>query len=123
MAMSTAELAEQLGTDTKSLRKFLRSHLPKDVQPGQGGRYSFDKAEVTKLTKAYTKWSEGKPEKVEGESKPKSSRSRKKKDEAPAEVIEELDDDDEPTDEDLEALEDLDESIDDIDDLLDEDEE
>lgn len=118
--ITTAEFAEQLGTDTKTLRKFLRKQMSKENQPGQGGRYTFDPAEVKRLTKAWDKWSEGKVDKDEPKEakdasakKPAAKKGKAKK----SEVIEELeeDDDDEPSDDELSELED--ETVEDIEDL------
>jgi hypothetical protein len=124
MALTTKEIADDLGTDSKTLRKFLRSHLPKEDQPGQGGRYAFEKKDLPGLKKAWLKWSESKTDRAEpadAEAKDKKAKSRKgKKAAAPAEVIED-EGDDEPTAEDLSELDD--EDVADIDDLLAEDDE
>lgn len=115
MALTTKEIAEDFGTDGKTLRKFLRSHLPKDAQPGQGGRYAFDKKDLAGLKKAWVKWSENKVDKDEPtEAKTKSRKT--KKSEKPATVTE-VEDDEEPTADELEEL--GDEDVADIDDLLD----
>lgn len=119
MALTTKEVAEELGTDGKTLRKFLRSHLPKDAQPGQGGRYAFDKKDIAGLKKAWVKWSENKVDKDEpAEAKGKKPRASKSK--AKAEPVVEVEDD-EPTDEAIAELDD--EDVADIDDLLDDDSE
>jgi hypothetical protein len=117
MALTTSEIAEDFGTDSKTLRKFLRSHLPKDAQPGQGGRYSFEKKDLPTLKKAWVKWSENKVDKDEpAEASTKTKKAKGKKASKPAEVIE-VEDDDEPSAEDLAELDD--EDVADIDDLLD----
>jgi hypothetical protein len=121
MALTTKDIADEFGTDSKTLRKFLRSHMPKDAQPGQGGRYAFEKKDLAGLKKAWMKWSENKVDKDEptdadAKAPTKTKRSRAKKDEAPAEVDEV--DDDEPDEDALAELED--EDVEDLDDLLDE---
>lgn len=117
--ITTAEFADQLGTDSKTLRKFLRKQMSKENQPGQGGRYTFDASEVKRLTKAWDKWSEGKVDSDEPKDAGKKQQVKStpaKKGKKKPEVIEELEeDDDEPTAEDLDELED--ETIEDIDDL------
>lgn len=112
MAMTTRELADELGTDTKTLRKFLRGHLDKENLPGQGGRYQFEKAEVAALKKAFAAAGAG-------EAKPKAeSKKRKRKsaeDESPeVEAAGELEEE-EPVAEEDEEVEDLDELLGDLD--------
>ena len=121
--LTTAEVAERLETDAKTLRKFFRSDAC-DVEPvGQGRRYVLTAKQADKLKSKFDSWAASKPAR---ETKPASetgkkstpaekaptkrtSRTRNK----PAEVIEEEDDldldldDEEPTDEDLDDLEDL----------------
>lgn len=56
--MTPAELAPELKTDSKTLRKFLRSITPKDEQPGKGGRWAVPatKRDLTKLRKQFADW-------------------------------------------------------------------
>lgn len=59
MAQITAmELANELGTDSRTVRKFLRKITPKDEQPGKGARWSIDgtKRSVNKLRKQFDEW-------------------------------------------------------------------
>jgi hypothetical protein len=116
MALTTKDLADELGTDGKTLRKFLRSHLPKDSQPGQGGRYSFEKKDLASLKKAWLKWSEKRD--AEDVKKPTDKTDKKTKSEktakTPKKAVEEVDD--EPTAAALEEIEDAD--LEDLDDLL-----
>lgn len=51
--LSAKELAVEAKTDQRSMRKFLRSYLPADEQPGQGGRYSFTPKEASKIVAAF----------------------------------------------------------------------
>lgn len=48
--VTVSQLADQLGTDGRRLRAFLRSS---GLAAGKGGRYDFSKAEVAKVTKAW----------------------------------------------------------------------
>lgn len=60
--ITTAELAEALGTDPRTLRKFLRadarSRDAADTLPGKGSRYALDgsKRSITALGKKFAKW-------------------------------------------------------------------
>lgn len=103
--LSAKELAQECGTDPKTVRKFLRDHLSADEQPGQGGRYAFTKKEAKDLVKAYKEWGAGKAAKAETKSK-----SKKKAEEVEDLSDEELEDfeadlDEEPDDDDLEEIE------------------
>lgn len=98
---SAKDLAQECGTDPKTVRKFLRSHLALDEQPGQGGRYNFTKSEVNALVKAYKKWAQPKAEKA-----PKEKKSKKATNDEAIEIDEEVEDfDAEPEDEELDELE------------------
>ena len=121
MALTTKEIAEDFGTDSKTLRKFLRSHLPKDSQPGQGGRYAFETKDLPTLKKAWVKWSETKTDRDEpADAEAKTTKKAKgKKAKTPAAPVVEVEDD-EPTDEAIAELED--EDVEDLDDLLADDE-
>lgn len=56
--LTPTELASEFGTDSKTLRKFLRSVTPRDEQPGKGGRWAVDgtKRNLTKLRKQFNDW-------------------------------------------------------------------
>ena len=62
--LTTKEAAEKLGTDPRSLRKFLRSETVEnggivgEDTPGKGGRYSLEAKEFRSLQKRFTAWSE-----------------------------------------------------------------
>lgn len=58
MSMTPTEFAVQVGSDGKTVRKFLRSITPKEDQPGKGSRWALEdgKAKVTKLTKQFRTW-------------------------------------------------------------------
>ena len=59
--LSAKEVALELGTDARTLRKFLRDTTPAEDQPGQGGRWAFEKKQVKKLKTRFAEWSEAKP--------------------------------------------------------------
>lgn len=54
--MNTKELAIELNTEPKTLRRFLRTVLPKDTQPGRGSRYDFDTDAVAALKDAFASY-------------------------------------------------------------------
>lgn len=56
--MTSSEVAEELGIDAKTLRKFLRSDESPVEPVGQGNRYAIPKQKVRTLAKAYTAWAE-----------------------------------------------------------------
>lgn len=108
--MSAKEVALEFKTDARTLRKFLRDHLPKDEQPGQGGRYSFTKKDLSKLRKAFDAWGSGKTAKEAAAAKKAKSEPVE---DTEVEEIEELEDldaeaegDDEAGDDDSDADED-----------------
>lgn len=53
--ITAKQLAQAVGTDAKTLRRFLRSYLREnDLEtPGQGGRYAFTKREAKGLAVAF----------------------------------------------------------------------
>lgn len=55
---TTKEIAEQLGTDPKTLRKFLRSQDSPVAPVGQGNRYTIDGRTARTLRKAFATWQE-----------------------------------------------------------------
>lgn len=58
-SMTTNEFATELGTDSRTLRKFLRSITPKDEQPGKGSRWVLPAtaAAIKKSKKQFDEWS------------------------------------------------------------------
>jgi hypothetical protein len=62
--MSVKETAEKLGTEPRTLRKFLRSEVVEaggkvgEDTPGKGGRYSLEARSFNSLQKRFTAWSE-----------------------------------------------------------------
>lgn len=107
---SAKQAAIQLGTDARTLRKFIRASDDFD-SVGQGNRYEFTSKEIKAMKKKFDAWSSKKPAKVNG---------TKVKDEVLDADIEEQDEIDRTTEEvdldadDEPALEDLDPSDEDI---------
>lgn len=52
--VSTREIAEKLGADPRTVRRFLRSH---DKGVGRGKRYEFTRGQLTTLQKQFAAWS------------------------------------------------------------------
>lgn len=52
------ELAVELNTDGRTVRKFLRSITPKEDQPGKGSRWAIEKRQVKSLSKKFSAWDE-----------------------------------------------------------------
>lgn len=61
--LSTKEAAAEIGTDARTLRKFIRSDSCSFDAVGQGKRYEFSKKDVNQLKKAFLAWSGGAPSK------------------------------------------------------------
>lgn len=54
--LTAAELATELETDARTIRKFLRSVTPKENQPGKGARWNIEKKNLRTLRKQYADW-------------------------------------------------------------------
>ncbi len=55
--LNTAQVAEKLDTDARTLRKFLRATTEdKSSLPGKGKRYSFEGKDIAGLKKQYAVW-------------------------------------------------------------------
>lgn len=50
------QIASRIGTDPKTLRKFLRSAASPYESVGQGGRYEFPVADLKEIDAAFHKW-------------------------------------------------------------------
>jgi hypothetical protein len=57
---SAKQVAVRIGTDAKTLRKFLRSSASPYEAVGQGGRYEFPKGDLAKIKKHFLQWQQGK---------------------------------------------------------------
>jgi hypothetical protein len=53
--LTAVETAEQLGTDAKTLRRFLRQE-PSYSNAGSGGRYTFTTGDIPSLRVKFDKW-------------------------------------------------------------------
>jgi hypothetical protein len=58
--LSANEVAEQVGTDPKTLRRFLREN-DSYSNPGSGGRYEFVQKDVAPMKRAFVAWQKSKP--------------------------------------------------------------
>jgi hypothetical protein len=58
MNLTTKDLAEELETDPKTLRKFLRSQESPVTPVGQGNRYTIDGRTARSIRKAFRTWQE-----------------------------------------------------------------
>ncbi len=58
--MNTSAVASQLGTNPKTLRRFLRSEQSTFVAVGSGARYDFTSADVAAMRPRFAAWS-GRP--------------------------------------------------------------
>jgi predicted transcriptional regulator len=56
--MTTKQFADAIGTDPKTLRKYLRDSTPRDEQPGKGGRWVLpgSKTAISAARKGFAKW-------------------------------------------------------------------
>lgn len=59
--LSPAELAVELESDARTIRKFLRSVTPKDEQPGKGSRWTIERRSLRTLRKQYAEWNTNAP--------------------------------------------------------------
>lgn len=55
-SITVKDLAETLGTDPRTARKFLRSVTPLEGQPGKGGRWEIEKRSVAGYKKQFAKF-------------------------------------------------------------------
>lgn len=76
-AITVSDLAQELGTDARTARKFLRDITPAEAHPGKGSRWSIEKREVRSLKSKFTKW----------ESARQAARNDAPADEAPADEV------------------------------------
>lgn len=107
--LSVKEAAAEIGTDPRTLRKFIRSNSCDFDPVGQGNRYEFTKGEVGKLKKQFLAWSGGatKTEAPTSKKKGKKTPPIEEVDEDIMDDVEEIDLDelDDPDIEDLEEAE------------------
>lgn len=99
-------LAEALGTDARTARKFLRSITPKDSHPGKGARWAIEKRDVRSLRTRFVKF-QAEQEKARQE-RAENRAATAPADDATAPVTEQdesLDSLEGPTDDEIESLE------------------
>lgn len=56
--ITVQDLAQELGTDARTTRKFLRSVTEKDSQPGKGSKWAIEKREIRSLRSKFKAFSE-----------------------------------------------------------------
>ena len=54
--LTASELATELETTPREIRKFLRSVTPKDDQPGKGSRWNIEGKQLRTLRSQHAKW-------------------------------------------------------------------
>ena len=54
--LTATELAAELDTTGREVRKFLRSITPKEDQPGKGSRWGIEKKNLRSLKSQHAKW-------------------------------------------------------------------
>ena len=92
--LSAKEAANKLGTDARTLRKFLRK---RSGVIGQGNRWAIEPKELKKLRKEFEKWqAEGAKPKATTDEAPSKSKAKNKKPNTntDSELIDTVDDDD-----------------------------
>lgn len=70
--LTPAELAVELESDARTVRKFLRSITAKENQPGKGSRWSIEKKQLRTLRKQYKEWDEARTPAVDETPEPDS---------------------------------------------------
>lgn len=97
---SAKQVATRIGTDAKTLRKFLRSKASPYEAVGQGARYEFPKEDLAEIKRIFQKWEKAKRITVPAAVKPAPVVSD-------MEIIDEIigDEDPEPTEAELAAIE------------------
>ena len=109
--LSAKEAAIRLGTNARTLRKFLRSKQSPVDPVGQGNRYEFDSQDMKRMKKAFASWSNGtKTTKIDDMSTDEKEKYGQYLDEVEHDVPHQngeinLEDLDEPTLEELEDIE------------------
>ena len=54
--LTATDLATELETTSREVRKFLRAITPKDEQPGKGSRWMIEKKTLRSLRSQHAKW-------------------------------------------------------------------
>lgn len=81
--ITTQELAQELDTTGREVRKFLRSITPTDEQPGKGSRWSIPgtKRDLTRMHKQFDAWKQAQADRASAH----AEESHTEEPEAPAE--------------------------------------
>lgn len=90
---TASQVATALGTDSKTLRKFLRDEATPYQRVGQGGRYAIDPSELPQMTELFAEWSSNHQSRGKGE-KSNGSVPRPRASKASKEAVSPLDSDD-----------------------------
>lgn len=102
---SAKQVAKRIGTDAKTLRKFLRSPSSPYQAVGQGQRYEFPQTELGDIKKAFLHWqAKNERRKEQARLAATTPMPKPKVRENPQELLV-AEDEDEPTEEDLAAIE------------------
>lgn len=56
--ITPAEFAQKLGSDPRTVRKFLRSEAGMNSRVGKGSRWALESKQIASLTKKFRKWDE-----------------------------------------------------------------
>ena len=56
--ITPAEFAQKLGSDPRTVRKFLRSEAGMNARVGKGSRWALESKQIASLTKKFRKWDE-----------------------------------------------------------------
>jgi hypothetical protein len=79
ITMDTKAVAGQIGTDARTLRRFLRDGMSSFTAVGSGGRYAFTPTDVPIIKDEFTRWSKvqsAKPSRVAAAPVPRRSRRK-----------------------------------------------
>lgn len=107
--LTTKELATELSTDSRTLRKYLRSITPRDEQPGKGSRWVLPgtKTAISKHRKDFAAWQEAQAKAAAERAAKVAAELTAKVEDSDEDLIDEVEDlleDEGPSDEDLDAI-------------------
>lgn len=87
--MDTRAVAEELGTDVKALRRFLRSDMSSVEPVGSGGRYVFTSEQIPTLKAEFDNWTQANAQVTPVTPAPKKRKGKRAQAEIDAEVWDE----------------------------------
>jgi hypothetical protein len=70
--ITTADLASELHTDPRTVRKFLREITPREDQPGKGSRWTLERRQLRSLKAQFVKFQSAQAEKAAAAEKNKA---------------------------------------------------